>query len=180
MLRPLQLSLLAMLAGAVSADTPLWIDRPAAAPWLPAIEAASQRSNLPAPLLAELIGIESGFTNARNPRSSARGFGQQIDGNSVMARYRLDRARPEDSIMGAALQFRAEIDRTGSIAAAAERYGTTAHLAPARKRLIVARLTRAASAVVCAMLPIGADPLLQHTEFVRAVGKRGADCRKII
>ncbi len=82
MLRPSAIALLALLSCAASADTPttLWIARPEAQPWLPAIARAAAKTDLPAPLIAELIGMESGFRNVKNPTSSARGFGQQING----------------------------------------------------------------------------------------------------
>ena len=144
MLRPVALALLASLAGVASADTPLWIARPEAQPWLPAIARAAAKTDLPPALIAELIGIESGFRNVKNPTSSARGFGQQINGNRTMWLYGLDRSLPEDSILGAAIQFREGLDRTHSIAGAALAYGTTAHMTPARRAVILARLNTAA------------------------------------
>jgi len=130
------------MSGALAAE-PLWIDRPAAQPWLPALTSAAQQSDLPLALIAELIGIESGYRNIHNPHSSAAGFGQQIAHNRTMARHKLHPMRPADSIMGAALQFREELDRTHSLAGAARAYGTTAGLTPARQKAIIARLETA-------------------------------------
>jgi soluble lytic murein transglycosylase-like protein len=138
-------AVLAMTAGLVRADAPLWINRPEAEPWLPALAAAADRTGLPAPLIAELIGIESGFQPAaKNPTSSAYGCGQQITGNQTMRDYGLDRRDCAQSILGAALQLRAALDRTGSLERAVASYGTTVGVKPARRRAILARLRSAA------------------------------------
>jgi soluble lytic murein transglycosylase-like protein len=126
------------------AAAPLWIDRREAQPWLPALTAAADRTGMPVALVAEIIGWESGFKNIKNPHSSAAGFGQQITGNAVMARERLNRAKPADSILGAAIQFREALERTGSLQAAARSYGTIAGLPSKRQAAILAAFQRAA------------------------------------
>lgn len=137
------LLLLAPITSALSepAAPPLWIDRPEALPWADALARAAARAGVPAGVLAELIGTESGFRNVKNATSSARGFGQQIDGNAVMRVCRLDRRDPEDSIMGAALELRARLDQTGSLAGALRGYGTTAALSPARLAAVLRRFS---------------------------------------
>lgn len=151
MLRPVGLCLLACLGLALAADTPsravdvLWIDRPAAQPWLPAIAAAAERTSLAPALIAELIGQESGFNQSvKNPRSSARGLGQQIDGNDTLRRYHLNRASGADSIMGAALELREKWDHTGSLDRALLAYGTTSGLTATQRRRILGRMYAAA------------------------------------
>ncbi len=150
MLRPVAtVALLFALALMGRGDTaePRWIDRPAAQPWLPALQAAADRANLPVALVAELIGQESGFRNVHNPHSSASGFGQQIARNAVMIRYGLHPMRPADSIMGAALELRERIDATGSLPKALRGYGTTAGMTPARRRALETRFAEAAKVI---------------------------------
>ena len=148
--RPALLGLLlcAPVAPAFSeiAEPPLWIDRPEAQPWLEAMMRAAVQTGIPVGVLAEVIGMESGFQNIKNPVSSAAGFGQQIDGNRVMHICRLNRAIPEQSIMGAALELRANLDRTGSIAGALRSYGTTTGMSPARLARVMRRITVAGKA----------------------------------
>lgn len=130
-----------------SAD-PLWIDRAAAQPWLAAISAASERSGLPAAVIGELIGLESGYRNAVNPRSGERGFGQQIPKNRFMLSCRLDPLVPEDSIMGAALELRSRLDASGGDMTVALRgYGTTADMSDAQRRKVEDRFRLAASKI---------------------------------
>lgn len=151
MLRPAAALALALVAGVATADTapaPLWITRQEAQPWRAAIALAADRSGLAPALIAELVGIESGFRTVHNPRSSAYGCGQQLDANPWMIRNRLNRGDCAQSIMGAALQFRDGLAHTGSLAGAAARYGTTAHLTSARRKAILARLDRAAARMV--------------------------------
>jgi hypothetical protein len=139
------LVLLCSIALTAHADTALWVDRPAARLWLPELTAASERAHLPVPLIAELIGAESGFhpeaTNGQG--SSAAGCGQQIAGNRIMRRYRLDRRSCGQSILGAALELRENLDRTGSLARALDAYGTTAGHSPAQRRVMLARFAAA-------------------------------------
>lgn len=144
MIRPLGFVLLAVLAGSVRADAPLWINSEVAKPWLPAITAAAERTSLAPTLIAELIGTESGFQNVKNGHSSAFGCGQQIVGNDVMRRYRLDRTKCDQSIMGAALELREKWDHTGSLDRALLAYGTTSGLTAARRRRILGRMYVAA------------------------------------
>lgn len=149
MMRPCALVLLLVLfAGGVSADTPtatFWVDRPVARQYLPALQAAADRTGLPVSLLAELIGTESGFRpTARCSTSSAAGLGQQIRNNRVMARHKLDRMVPAESIMGSALELRLGMDATGTISGALYAYGTTAGLSPARRRAMNLRMEQAA------------------------------------
>jgi len=124
---------------APAAETQPWIDRPESLVWRDALVSASLRSGIPVGVLAELIGIESGFRNIKNPNSSAFGFGQQIAGNEIMRTCRLDRSNPADSIMGAALELRAKLDRTGTIQGALRAYGTTANMSKAREAGILRR-----------------------------------------
>ena len=146
MLRPVALALLASLAGVASADTPLWIARPEAQPWLPAIARAAAKTDLPPALIAELIGIESGFRNVKNPRSTASGFGQQIDGNRIMWTYGLDKRVPAESILGAAIELKARMIATGSLNQALKGYGTTAAMSTTRRHAIEVRFAIAAAA----------------------------------
>jgi hypothetical protein len=140
MISRISLALLVSVAATARADTALWMDRPAARLWLPELEAASERTHLPVPLIAELIGSESGFQPAAaNPHSSAFGCGQQIAANGTMRRYRLDRRSCADSIMGAALQLRAELDRTGALDRALDAYGTTSGHSPAQRQRMLQR-----------------------------------------
>lgn len=160
MLRPIAVVLFVALGlGGVQADTPqrFWIDAPAAQPWIPALTAASVRTGLPVALIAELIGTESGFRpTARCSTSSAAGLGQQIRNNRVMARHKLDRMVPAESIMGSALELRLGIDATGTISGALYAYGTTAALSPARRRAMNARMEQAARYVPVATVVLTA------------------------
>src|SRR4051812_37888381 len=104
MIRPVSVALLVLIAGAARGDAPMWIDQPAARPWIPALTAAAVHTDLPVALLAELIGQESGFRNIKNAQTSAYGYGQQIANNAVMRRYHLDRTKPAESILGAAIE----------------------------------------------------------------------------
>lgn len=147
----LRLVALACLGLLLGGDTPgqaspqLWIERPAAQPWLATLQAASDRTGLPVALIAELIGQESGFvTTARNPRSSARGCGQQITGNDTMRRYHLDRSNCAQSITGAALELREKLDRSGSLERALLAYGTTSGLTAAQRRRILGQMETSA------------------------------------
>lgn len=146
MFRPSAIALLLVLGlGAVQADTPMWINSPQAVPYLPALQASAERSRLPVALLAELIGQESGFDpKARSRTSTAAGLGQQIAGNDVMRRYRLDRMVPAQSIEGAAIELREKWDRGGSLDVALRCYGTTAGLSVAHRKRVTARMERAA------------------------------------
>jgi hypothetical protein len=149
MMRAATVALLVAVGVGARADTSiLWIDRPAARPWLPAVNAAAQRAHLTPATVAELVGTESGFQTIRNPRSSAFGCGQQIDSNAIMRRYRLDRSQCDQSIMGAALQLRECLDDRGTMAAALSCYGTTAGLSPGRRKQILARFDRVAAQMV--------------------------------
>ncbi len=149
-MRTAAVALLVAVGVVAHADTPavLWIDRPAARPWLPAVHVAAQRAHLTPATVAELVGIESGFQTIHNPRSSAYGCGQQIDSNAIMRRYRLDRSRCDQSIMGAALQLRECLDDRGTMAGALSCYGTTAGLTAARRKQILARFDLIAAQVV--------------------------------
>lgn len=146
MIRPGAIALLLVLGlGAVQADTPMWINSPQAAPYLPALQASAERSRLPVALLAELIGAESSFNPAARSRtSSAAGLGQQIVGNDVMRRHRLNRLVPAQSIEGAAIELRDNLDRLHSLDAALRGYGTTAGLSVAHRKRVTARMERAA------------------------------------
>jgi soluble lytic murein transglycosylase-like protein len=153
MLWRVRFALMTALAVGLRGDAPvkatepvaLWINSPTAKPWLPALTDAAQRTGLPVALIAELIGQESGFRNIRStlPGSSAKGFGQQIDGNTVMIRYRLNPMRPADSILGAAIELRERLDRTGSLPAALRGYGTTAGRTSVQRKTLLARFDRA-------------------------------------
>lgn len=139
-------ALLVAVGVSARADTPaavLWIDRPEAQPWLPALQYAADRTALPVALLAELIGSESGFRNIANPHSSARGFGQQVSYNRIMLREHLNPMRPPESILGAAIELRERLDASGSLNAALRGYGTTAALSPVRRRAAEARFAAA-------------------------------------
>jgi hypothetical protein len=142
----ISLALLVSVAATAHADTALWMDRPAARLWLPELEAAAERTHLPVPLIAELIGAESGFhSEATNGQgSSAAGCGQQIAGNRIMRAYKLDRRSCGQSIMGAALELRANLDRTGSLGRALDAYGTTSGHTPTQRRLMLQRFEAAA------------------------------------
>ncbi len=149
MLRPIGVFLtslaLALFTGqAVPASELLWIGRPAAQAYLPALQRASDRTDLPVALIAELIGQESGFQNVKNPKSTASGFGQQIDGNGIMRANRLDKRVPAESIMGAAIELKARLATTGSLSLALKGYGTTAGLSAARRQAIDNRFALAA------------------------------------
>lgn len=146
MLRPVAAALLLALGlGGVQADTPLWIQRPQAAPWLPSLQVAADRTGLPVALLAELVGQESGFNPAaKNPHSTARGCAQQIAGNDVARRYHLDRMRCDQSILAGAIELREKLDHTGSLELALLAYGTTSGFTPSQRRRIEARMIAAA------------------------------------
>ncbi len=147
MLRPVAVALcVAIGLGAVRADEPMWIDSVRAQPWRPALQAAADRTQLPVSLLAELIGVESGFRpGARCPTSSAAGMGQQIKGNRIMARHRLNRMVPAESIMGSALELRENLDKRGATLSTALRdYGTTAGMSNAKRRATDRRMEAAA------------------------------------
>ena len=122
--------------------SPFWIDRPESQLWRDALIRASLQSGIPAGVLAEVIGMESGFRNVKNPTSTAFGFGQQVSANMVMRVCRLDRTRPEDSIMGTALELRAKLDKTGSLAGALRAYGTTAAMPPEREASVLRRFAK--------------------------------------
>lgn len=134
------LTTLALRSSAYESE-PLWVDRPAARLWLPELEIAATRTQLPVPLIAELVGVESGFQpTAKNARSSASGCGQQIDGNPWLAKNKLNKNSCADSILAAALQLRDEMDRNnGSLERALHAYGTTAGTTPARKKILLER-----------------------------------------
>lgn len=138
------LVVLTLCALTVRANALLWVDRPEARPWLLTLSTVADRVGLPMPLLAELIGAESGFQNIQSQHSSATGFGQQLHGNTIMWQRGLDSRVPEESILGAAIQFKQELDRTHTIAGAADAYGTTARMPHARRKAILARLEAAA------------------------------------
>lgn len=145
MLRATALAALVSVGLCAQADTPtvLWINRPEARPWLPALTYAAERTSLPVALVAELIGTESGYRNVANPHSTARGFGQQIARNRIMLREHLNPMRPPESILGAAIELRERLDATGTLEAALRGYGTTAAMSPARRRATVARFEAA-------------------------------------
>jgi len=161
MLRPAACALLVALAFACRGDTaePLWIDRPAAQPWRPALEYAAERTGLPVAVVAELIGAESSFRNIHNPNTTASGFGQQIDRNQIMLRYNLHPMRPAESILGAALELRERLDATGSLSKALRGYGTTSGLTPARRRAMEARFAVAAKTVAAQMVAQQVAPI---------------------
>jgi hypothetical protein len=123
----------------------LWIDREAAQKWRSEIDRAAKVSGLSPGVIAELVGMESGFRNVANPTSSAFGFGQQIRANAIMRVCRLDRTVPGESILGAALELRWHLDRTGSMAKALDAYGTTARLSPDLRRHVLDRIQRAST-----------------------------------
>lgn len=158
----LTFALFALLAFGAGATEPyvLWIDRPVAQPWLLALDYAAWRSGLPSAVIGELIGQESGYRNAANPHSSARGFGQQVTHNSTMSLYRLDRMKPPESILGAALELRERLDATGSMFSALRGYGTTAGMSAACRLTIETRFALAMKKVAAEMVaqqiaPIG-------------------------
>jgi hypothetical protein len=126
-------------------DTPLWIDRAEAEPYRESLARAAIVSGVPIAILAEVIGLESGFRNVKNPTSSAYGFGQQINGNAIMHGCQLNRSIPADSILGAALQLRIEREKRGSWEKALDAYGTTAAMTGSRRMTILRRI-QAASA----------------------------------
>ena len=66
---------LALFTGQAETRETLWIGRPAALVYQPALERAAARTGLPVALIAELIGAESGFQNVKNPKSTAAGLG---------------------------------------------------------------------------------------------------------
>lgn len=146
-IRPVAITLLVGLALCARSDSAepyvLWIDRAAARPWLPALTYAAERTNLPVALVAELIGNESGFKNVRNKHSSASGFGQQIDHNAIMLTNHLDKRVPSQSILGAALELRARLDRTHNLGDALRGYGTTTGMSAARRRDLEAHFAQA-------------------------------------
>ena len=148
-MRKVAVALLLSLGLCAQADTPsaLWIARPEARPWLPALQAAAERTSLPVAVVAELIGQESGFRTVKNAHSSAYGFGQQIAGNGTMLKYNLHPMRPAESIMGAALELRERLDKTGSLPAALHSYGTTTGMSAARRRTIEAQFALASAYV---------------------------------
>lgn len=154
MLRPVAtVALLIVLALMCRADTtePLWIDRPAAQPWLPTITAAAAESHLSPALLAELIGVESGFVaTAKNPHSSALGCGQQTAGNPWLAGSA--RTNCATSIRAAARQLRFGMNRSGSLSGGLMAYGTTSGMTPARRRVMEARFATAAKTVAAEMV----------------------------
>ena len=136
---------LALMGRADTAEQP-WIDRPAAQPYLPAIGAAAAETHLSAALIAELIGVESGFiATAKNPHSSATGCGQQTNGNPWLAGA--ERTNCATSIRAAARQLRFGMNRTGSLNGGLMAYGTTSGMTPARRRAMEARFAAAAKVV---------------------------------
>lgn len=151
MIRPVAAVLLAALALCAQSDsaepyTP-WIDRAVAAPWLPALTYAAEHTGLPVAVVAELIGAESGFQNIPNisGKSSARGFGQQINNNKIMLANHLNPMKPPDSILGAALELRARLDANhGDLNRALRGYGTTTGMSLARRKTLEARFALAA------------------------------------
>lgn len=149
MIRPVAAVLLAALALCAQSDSAepytLWVDRAVAAPWLPALTYAAERTNLPVALLGELIGAESGFQNVHNLHSSAAGFGQQIARNAIMLKYNLHPMRPPESILGAALELRERLDKNhGDLNRALRGYGTTTGMSLARRKTLEARFALAA------------------------------------
>lgn len=156
-IRPVAVALLAALALCAHGDSAepyvFWVDRAVAQPWLPALTVAAKRTDLPVSLIAELVGAESGFRNIANAHSSAKGFGQQINGNSVMIRYNLHPLRPPESILGAALELRERLDASGGdLNRALRSYGTTAAMAPARRKQVEARFAEAANRIAGQMV----------------------------
>lgn len=132
--------LLAPFSAKADSAVTLWIDRPEAQPWIESLTRSALQAGVPVAVLAEVIGLESGFRNIKNPLSSATGFGQQIDGNKIMRVCRLDRRLPNESILGAALELREKIDRTGSLEGAMHAYGTTAGEPRSRVAAILRRV----------------------------------------
>lgn len=129
-------------------DTALWIDRDAAQPWREEIARAARLTNISPALIAEVVGMESGFRNVHNPRSTAFGFGQQLANNQIMRACRLDRAIPAQSILGSALELRWDLDRFGgSLEKALDAYGTTARLDADLRRRVLARMRLASQRI---------------------------------
>jgi hypothetical protein len=164
-IRPVAVALLAALALCAHGDSAepyvFWVDRAVARPWLPALEAAAKRTDLPVALVGELIGAESGFKNIHNPHSSAAGFGQQIARNAVMLKYNLHPMRPPESILGAALELRERLDANGGdLNRALKGYGTTSGMAAARRKQVEARFAEAANRIAGQMVAQQVAPIV--------------------
>jgi hypothetical protein len=132
-----------------SGSPDLWIDRREAQPYRGCIEREAARRDLPAAVVAELIGLESGFRNVRNQggpggraASSAGGLGQQLAGNPYL--HGRSRFNAEVSIAATAEEFAARLSAAhGDLARAADGYGVTARMAPAQRKVKLKALQRA-------------------------------------
>ena len=168
---------LALFTGPARPSELLWIGRPVALLYLPALERAAERTDLPVALIAELIGQESGFRNVKNTHSTASGFGQQIDNNAIMRANHLDKRIPAESIMGAALELKARMNRTGNLNSALYGYGTTTGMSAARRKALEGQFALAmvergrVPGVPVQVAVIGVGPLKKQRDLILKTAK---------